>query len=389
MRIGGIADCRLPIADCIPLRRRSVFAFGCALLTAGCIELPGTTGGDDCSTPGVICTVAGTGQSLFNGDGMAATATGLYYPLDVTFDPSGLPLILDWNNLRLRRINADGTIQTVMGQDFEAAPLEGALAIDTALHHASDVEPDAQSRLYVAGDHAPVVFRVDLDDRVHVVAGSGDYGNDGDGGPALDARLSAPFGVAPSAEGGVYIADFEAHVIRYVDPEGVISTIAGNGTPGYAGDGGAAVDAEIETPTRLTVSPAGDVVFCDTGNHAVRRVTPDGIISTIAGDGVPGYSGDGGPASLARLDGPHDLRYGSDGALYIADTGNHVIRRIDENGVITTVVGNGAAGFDGDGGDAAACTLYRPSGVNFDAEGAMWIADTRNNRVRKVAGFLH
>jgi len=342
-----------------------------------------------CDTTGVICSMAGTGMRLFDGDGMPALQTSFYYPLDVDFDTSGRTLILDFNNLRVRRINNDGTIETVMGKDFEAAPVDGALASDTPLHHASDIEMDHLGQLYVAGDHVPVVFLVDSDNRVRIVAGNGDFGNDGDGGPALDARMNAPFGVLPDDLGGFYISDSEANVVRYVDPEGIITTIAGNGTRGYAGDGGPGPEAQLDNPTRMGIAPDGTLYICDTNNNAIRRVTQNGTIEAVAGTGELGYSGDGGPAVDARLNTPYDIRFAPDGTLYIADTGNNVIRRLNDDGTIESVIGTGASGFAGDESDAAGCLMDRPSGINFASDGSLWIADTYNQRVRRVEDFLN
>ncbi|MGE0519987.1 MAG: hypothetical protein AB7N53_03975 [Candidatus Binatia bacterium] len=337
---------------------------------------------------GTICTVAGTGRSQFNGDGKPALETSLYFPIDIAFERAGLPLILDWNNLRLRRVKADGTVETIMGNGFEDFPMDGALASDTPLHHASDIEYDTTGNLLVAGDHVPVVFRVGTDDRVFTVAGTVEYGYAGDGGPALEAQLSTPFGVLPDTTGGFYISDVDAHVIRYVDAAGIITTVAGTGERGYSGDGGIGTAAQLGGPARLKIGPDGDLYFCETRNHVIRRLRPDGVIATFAGTGERGYSGDGGPASAARFDGPYDLRFGPNGDLYVADTGNNVIRRIDGNGVVTTVVGDGEPRFAGDGGPAAASSLRRPSALIFDAEGSMWIADTSNHRVRRVYRFL-
>lgn len=341
-----------------------------------------------CDVPGTICTVAGTGKSLFDGDGRDALRTSLYFPYDVTFDRDGRPLILDWNNLRLRRINADNTVETILGTDEEAPPLEGALASETPLHHATDVQLDAAGVMYVAGYHVPLVFGVGTDSRVFLIAGNDEeVGSSGDGGPARAALLDTPFGVFPSPEGGLYLSDIDANVIRYVDPHGIIHAIAGRADQaGYAGDGGAATAALLDAPARLRLDAQGNLVFCDSNNHVLRRVDRDGTITTIAGTGVQGYTGDGGPATLAQLSNPHDLDFGSDGSIYVADTGNNVIRRIDVNGVITTIAGDGEAGYGGDGGDARGCRFDRPTGVAFAPDGSLWVADTLNNRVRRIAG---
>lgn len=348
----------------------------------------GPTSTNPCDQTGVICTVAGTGQSVFDGDGRPALRTSFYFPEDVEFDLAGRPLILDASNQRIRRINEDTSVQTIIGVGEEDSPVDGALAVDTPLHHASDLAPDATGRIYVAGNHAPVVFRIDVDDRVYVLAGSGELGNDGDGGPATAARVSAPYGVLPLDDGAFFFSDVETNVVRFVDSTGIITTVAGNGTRGYTGDGGPGPSGQLSGPTRLAHDEQGGVYFCDTNNHVIRRLRNDGVLTTLAGSGVAGYSGDGGPAIAAQLNTPSDLRFASNGDLYVADTGNNVIRRIDRDSVITTVVGSGTAGFDGDGGAGGACRLNGPTAVNFDALGNMWIADTLNQRVRRVAGFL-
>ena len=341
-----------------------------------------------CNNAGVICTVAGTGQAQFDGDGRPALQTSFYYPFEIAFDADDRPLILDFNNLRVRGIKADGTIETIMGKNFEGAPVNGALASDTPLHHASDIEFDNGGQLYVAGDHVAYVFRVGTDDRVQIVAGNGDIGNTGDGMPAVSAELTTPFGVAPTNDGGFYITDVDAGVIRYVDPSGTITTVAGSGMRGYDGDKGPALSAKLANPTRVRVDASGNLYFCDTNNNVVRRVDKTGTITTVAGTGTAGYSGDTKAATAAEFKTPYDLRVAPNGDLYIADTGNSVIRRVDHSGIVTTVVGTGLAGFAGDGGDARNCRLSRPSGLNFDKDGSLWVSDTFNERVRRVAGLL-
>jgi hypothetical protein len=338
---------------------------------------------------GVICTVAGTGRAQFDADGGAALQTSLYYPIDVELDAQGRALILDWNNLRLLRLNADGTVTRIMGlQDIEDFPVDGALASETPLHHTSDIELDGGGNLYLAGDHVPVVFRVGTDERVFTVAGTQSFGYSGDGGPATAAELTTPFGILPDAAGGFFVSDVDQHVVRYVAAGGIITTVAGTGTRGYSGDGGPGSAALLAGPARLQFGPDGALYFAETRNHVVRRLGADGIITTVAGTGARGYSGYGGPATAAQLDTPYDLRFAPNGDLYIADSLNNVIRRVDAAGVIHTAVGDGQAGYGGDGGPAAAASLRRPSAVIFDADGSMWIADAANQRVRRVWRFL-
>ncbi|MCX8072670.1 MAG: hypothetical protein N3C12_09485 [Candidatus Binatia bacterium] len=347
---------------------------------------PGMT--ENCDTAGVICTTMGTGKALFDGDGKPALETSLYFPWSVAFDAQGRPLVVDANNLRLRRLEADGTVTTVMGTGIEAFPVDGTPAVETPLHHASEVQLDNEGRWLIAGNHVPAVFRVNQDGRVYRVAGQEEVGNDGDGQAALSAKLTTPFGVCPSQRGGFYIADIDAHVIRYVDAAGVIHTVAGSGVAGYAGDGGPATQARLNGPARVREDREGNLYFVEVRNHVVRRVDRNGTISTVAGLGARGYSGDGGPALQARLDSPYDLLVLPDGGLLIVDTGNSAIRWIDQSGTIRTVVGGRSVGFGGDGRDARSASLSRPVGAGLAPDGSLWIADTFNNRVRRVADFV-
>jgi hypothetical protein len=340
----------------------------------------------DCAEPGIICTVAGTGMSVFDGDGRDALDTSFYYPLDVSFQPDGLPVIIDWNNLRGRRIEPDGTVATIIGTGFEANPEDGSLATETSLHHASELAFDALGRMLVAGNHVPFVFRVGLDQRVEIVAGDGEFTTAGDGGPALEASWVSPYAVLPDGAGGFWVSDVDGHTIRYVDAGGIVSRVAGDATRGYSGDGGAATAAQLNGPTKMAFDAAGDLIFCDTDNHVLRRILGDGSIETFAGTGVPGWTGDGGAAAVAQLWRPYDVAVAADGTIYVADSGNDVVRAIELDGSIRTVAGTGVAGYAGDRGPAAEARLRRPSGLVLDAAGGLWIADTLNHRVRVVAG---
>jgi hypothetical protein len=219
----------------------------------------------------------------------------------------------------------------------------------------------------------------------------------GNGQPAVDATLNTPSAVAVNDNGDVFIADTENNMVREVTPDGIIHTVAGTGRPGYSGDGGPAVDARLDNPSGLAVNAQGDLFIADTVNNVIREVTPDGIIHTIAGDpantkhgrGGPlggGYAGDGGPAIDALLQHPQGLAVDSKGDLFIADTGNSVIREITPSGIITTVAGEGGKfGDSGDGGQATSATLSAPTDVAVDAAGDLYIADTGNNALREVS----
>jgi hypothetical protein len=217
-------------------------------------------------------------------------------------------------------------------------------------------------------------------------------GESGDGGLALAATLDQPTALARDNAGDLFIADTEDNVVREITPDGVIHLIAGNGTEGDRGQGGPALHAELDSPQGVAVNGQGDVFIADTYNDVVREVTPRGFISTYAGDGNPGYRGDNGPAGKAELSSPTGLALDSVGNLYIADSGNSVIRRVSTNGVITTVAGNVAAdqasgglgGFSGDNGPATSARLDSPQGIALDQAGDLFIADTFNNAIREV-----
>ena len=214
-------------------------------------------------------------------------------------------------------------------------------------------------------------------------------GFSGDGGPAAQARLFFPMSTAVDAKGGVYIADQVNHRVRRVGPDGVITTFAGSGPPepfgrGFSGDGGPAAQARLNFPRGVAVDDKGNIYIADRDNHRIRRVGPNEIITTIAGGGGPSL-GDGGPAVQARLNFPAGVAVDAKGVVYIADTFNHRIRRVGPDRIITTVAGRGTAGFSGDGGPAVQAQLNLPSGVAVDAKGNVYIADSNNHRIRLVS----
>ena len=216
------------------------------------------------------------------------------------------------------------------------------------------------------------------------VAGDSTAGYSGDGGAATSAELYNPIGVGFDASGNLYIADYLNNRIRKVTPSGTISTVAGNGTRGYSGDGGTATAAELNYPGGVAFDASGDLYIADAFNNVIRKVTPSGTIGTVAGIGTWGYSGDGGAATAAELHGPYGVAFDTSGDLYIADTYNNRIRKVTPLGIISTVAGNGTNGYSGDGGAAAAAELGLPTGVAVDGSGNLFIADQNNNRIREI-----
>jgi NHL repeat-containing protein len=337
---------------------------------------------------GTISTIMGTGLPGFTGDGDVPAQTALYNPIDLAYDPENRLVVIDWSNLRVRRVDHDGLVRTIVGtgQEDDRFVVNGTPALETPIHHAFSIALDGAGQIFLAASHIPAVMKVDVDLRVWVAAGESTAGYAGDGGPAVNALLDSPSGVSVAEEGfPVYIADTANHCIRRVDAAGVIETIAGNGTAGYSGDGGTAKNALLRGPFRVRLDREhGDLYISDTGNHRIRRIDAAGVITTVAGTGTQGYDGDGGPATLAKLNSPYDARMGPDGRLYIADTYNHRLRCVNANGVITTVAGNGTAGYQGDGGPADKAELSHPFALTIDPDGNLIVADTYNSRIRRV-----
>jgi len=219
---------------------------------------------------------------------------------------------------------------------------------------------------------------------IQTVAGNGRSAFSGDNGAATTASLSEPFGVAADAIGNLFIADTSNHRVRKIDTSGIISTVAGNGTEGYSGDGGPAARAHLNFPTGVTVDRADNLFITDQSNNRIRKVSTMGIIITVAGNGDAGFSGDHAAATSASLNLPIGTAVDAADILYIADTSNHRIRRVSADGMVTTVAGNGIGGFSGDGSAATRASLKSPSGVAVDALGNLYIADSSNNRIREL-----
>ena len=219
---------------------------------------------------------------------------------------------------------------------------------------------------------------------ISTVAGTGTAGFSGDNGAAASAMIAGAFGIAVDSSGNLYIADQFNNRVRKVSSDGTITTVAGNGTGGFAGDKGSATSAELLTPQGVAVDSSGNIYIADTGNHVVRKVS-GGTITTVAGTNVAGYGGDGAGATGALLTNPSAVAIDAAGNLYIADTSNNAIRKVTKDGTITTIVGTGRADFSGDGGPASAAVLSNPEGVAVDAAGNIYIADTGNRRIRKIS----
>ena len=262
-------------------------------------------------------------------------------------------------------------------------PATSLPALSAPLGQVQNLAMDGSGNVYVADLNSNMVMQVSPSGVVTVVAGNGLAGFSGDGGPGIYASLDGPQAIALDPSGNLYIADTFNARIRKLAPNGTITTVAGTGAEGYAGDGGPAASASLNLPTGVATDSAGNLYIADYQNNRIRKVTPGGIITTVAGNGAEGYAGDGGPATSASLDNPSNTVLDANGNLYIADFNNNRVRRVSANGAITTVAGNGESAYSGDGGLATAASLAGPVAVALDAAGNLYIADDFNNRVHR------
>ena len=359
-----------------------------AIKLALCAALLAAAAGAQSSADWTITTIAGTGKVGFRGDGGPAIEAKLYFPAGVATDGVGNVYIADSSNDRIRKVDSTGTITTIAGGESAVNfPGDGGPASQAKLWSPSDVAVDGAGNLYIADRLNQRIRKVDSTGTITTIAGTGEPGFSRDGGPASQATLWSPSDVAVDGVGNVYIADSSNDRIRKVDSTGTITTIAGSGPHydgGFGGDGGPAVKAQLGRPSGVALDGDGNLYIADTDNQRIRKVDSTGTITTIAGTGKGGFSGDGGPAVKAQLGRPSGVALDGVGNLYIADSSNDRIRKVDSTGTITTIAGTGKGGFSGDGGPAVKAQLRRPSGVALDGDGNLYIADSSNNRIRKL-----
>jgi uncharacterized protein (TIGR03437 family) len=333
---------------------------------------------------GVITTVAGNGTQGFSGDNGPATSAQLYQPFGLAVDSAGNLYIADWGNNRIREVS-NGVITTVAGMAANGTCCflgDNGPATSAQINEPEDIAVDSAGNLYIA-DYTHHSVRKVAGGVITTVAGNGTQGYGGDNGPATSAQLAGPYGIAVDSAGNLYIGDAPANRVREVTG-GVITTVAGDGLPGYSGDNGPAANAQLNYPYGVAADSAGNLYIADSDNYLIRKVA-NGVISTVAGNGMCCFSGDNGPPTSAQLDYPLGIAVDSAGSLYAADSLNNRIRKV-ANGVITTAAGNGTQGFGGDNGPAPSAQLFDPAGAAVDSVGSLYIADTFNNRIRKVSG---
>lgn len=336
----------------------------------------------------IISTIAGDSAQGFSGDGGQATAAELNYPYGVAVDASGNVYITDGSNERIRVVNTSGIISTFAGIGGGGGFYgDGGPATAAELYLPECITLDALGNVYFADQTNQRIRTVNTAGIINTIAGNGITSYSGDGGPATAAELHAPAGVALDASGNIYIADLGNQRIRIVNTSGIISTFAGNGAQGFYGDGGQATAAELNRPSAVALDASGNLYIAEAGNNRIRKVNTSGIISTIAGNGTGNFSGDGGPATDAEINNPFDVTIDTSGNIYIADHGNNRIRMVNTTGIINTIAGNGTANYSGDGGPATAAELKSPYGVAVDASNNIYIGDSFNQRIRKLSAI--
>ena len=326
----------------------------------------------------IITTVAGNGGATFAGDRGAATSASLHLPYGLAFDASGNLFIADESNNRIRKVDTYGIITSIAGKGNATFSGDGGAATNASLNLPYGVEFDASGNLFIADRSNNRIRKVATNGIITTVAGGG---SGGDGGAATNAGLSTPSGVTFDASGNLFIAASGNNRIRKVATNGIITTVAGGGS---GGDGGAATNASLSGPSGVAFDASSNLFIADTYNNRIRKVDTNGIITTVAGNGNATFAGDGGAATNASLSGPSGVTFDAFGNLFIADYSNNRIRKVDTNGIIITVAGKSGGSYTGDGGAATNASLNHPYGVGFDVSGNLFIADTFNNRIRKV-----
>ncbi len=376
--------------------RRKLYAVGLGTIGTIALVLAVAAGAQwllpsDRPSPASITTAAGTGRPIFSSDGGLAAQTPLVHPQAVAIGPGGEIYVAEGD--RVREIRPDHRIATFAGTGVAGYSGDGGLADQAQLNGPQGIAVDSVGDVYIADTFNHRVRRVALDGTITTVAGTGEDGDAGDGGLAIQAQLRLPTGIAIGFGNAIFIGDTGANRVREVGHDGKIRTVAGTGQSGYRGDGELAVDAVLQAPAGLAFDGEGNLYIADTLNDRVRKVDVSGLITTAVGDGNAGFSGDGQPATAAHIDLASNpisgvgqpIAVDSKGNLYIADAQNHRLRRVDVHGTITTIAGSGVAGGTGDGGPASQAELNFPLGVAVDPFGVVYIADAGDNRLRTIA----
>jgi hypothetical protein len=340
------------------------------------------------SSGGTTWTVAGTGVMGDDGDGGQARAAAIDQPRSVSWTPGGGFVWAEPYSHRVRIVDANGIVRTLAGTGEAGFGGDGGPAAEARLDFVHAAVPTADGGFLLVDSLNNRIRKISSGGMISTVAGTGQTGFSGDGGLATSAEINHPRSVVALPDGGFLIPDSNNHRVRRVSASGTITTVAGTGAQGFSGDGGQATSAQLSIPFAVAPTADGGFLIADIGNQRIRKVSSAGVITTVAGNGLSGFSGDGGPATAASLRDPHDLVALAGGGFLIADTSNERVRRVDANGVISTLIGDGVRGASGDGGAAAAARLAAPKGLSLTGAGDLLIADEQNNRIRFVGTIV-
>jgi sugar lactone lactonase YvrE len=331
----------------------------------------------------IIRTFAGNGITGYTDSGGVITAAEFNHPWGMAMAGGNL-YIADHINSAIRKIGASGIISTYAGNTIYGFSGDGGPATDAMMRRPAGIAADAAGNVFFTDMSDNRIRKIDTSGIITTIAGNGLRGYSGDGSVATNASLNGPAGIALDAVGNIFIADSGNNVIRKIDAAGTITTFAGTGASGYTGDGGPAAAATLSGPLGIATDPAGNLFIADYLNNVVRKVNTSAVISTVAGTGLAGYSGDGGPATAAAFSRPSSLTFDQTGALYITDEGNNMLRMINTDGAIFLLAGNGTAGYSGDGGLGPNAQMYKPMGVVADSNRNVYIADYINSVIRTI-----
>ncbi len=336
----------------------------------------------------VITTIAGDGTAAFGGDSGLATVAKLNLPTDIKIDGSGNVYIADFANNRVRKINTAGVISTVAGTGTAGFSGDNTNATAAELNNPQGLAIDLSGNIFIADAGNQRIRKINSLGIITTVVGNGTSGYSGDNVLATSAQLNSPISVAVDNAGNLFISDESNNRIRKVNSSGTITTIAGNGTASFGGDGGAATAAMLNSPAFIALSSTGDLYVGDFDNNRVRKISfSSGVITTVAGNGTFGSTGDGGAATAATLSNPSGVAIDGIGNVYISETGDGKIRKINASGIISPYSGNGISSYGGDNGPATAAELNTPQGLAIDGSNRLYIADEYNNRIRKVTNI--
>ena len=332
----------------------------------------------------IITTIAGGDSAGYSGDGDSLIHARIDAPIGIGFDGSGNMYFSDDYNFRVRKVDTNCIVNSVAGDGTHGFSGDNGPATLAKFGLVFYIAVGIDGTFYLPDPDNNRIRKISPLGIITTIAGNDSFAYTGDGELATNASIGHPGGIALDHFGNLYFTDVYYCVVRKINTIGIISTVAGTGVYGYTGDGGLATAATLHSPVDLSIDRVGNIYVSDLKNNVIRKIDPSGIISTVIGTGVYGYTGDGGQARYAELNYPEGIITDAIGNIFFADEENNCVRKVDTFGIITTIAGNGTLGFSGDGGIAISAELQDPAGLAFDRHGNLYITDYMNNRIRKV-----